>query len=42
MIFHPEEVETEKVDAKYENGILTIDLKKKEVVKPETKVIKVK
>ncbi len=38
----PEEVETEKVDAKYENGILTIDLKKKEVVKPETKVIKVK
>ena len=38
----PEEVETEKVDAKYENGILTIDLKKREVVKPEAKVIKVK
>jgi HSP20 family protein len=38
----PEEVETEKVDAKYDNGILTIDLKKREVVKPEAKVIKVK
>ena len=38
----PDEVEAEKVDAKYENGILTIDLKKKEVVKPEAKVIKVK
>jgi HSP20 family protein len=38
----PDEVEAEKVDAKYENGILTIDLKKKEVVHPEAKVIKVK
>jgi HSP20 family protein len=38
----PDEVETEKVDARYENGVLVIDLKKKEVVKPEEKVIKVR
>lgn len=38
----PENVDSEKVDAKFENGILEITLKKEEIEKPKERVIKLK
>jgi HSP20 family protein len=35
-------IDTDKIDAKYENGILCVEMPKKEPVKPETKRLEIK
>ncbi|MBT3300401.1 MAG: Hsp20/alpha crystallin family protein [Candidatus Marinimicrobia bacterium] len=37
----PENVEEDKINAKFKNGVLTIELPKSEIVQPETRTIKI-